>query len=237
MEFFKELFNTIASFFQDLHKLTDLSMALRLISATLIGCAIGLERGRHGRAAGLRTHMVVCLGSCICAVLGLYVVERLGFTADPMRVGAQVISGVGFLGAGTILVRRNSQIVGLTTAAGLWATATIGLVVGAGYFEAAILATVLVLFANLVLPLTERKKVDGRPHVYMETNKPENVYTLVSDLQNKYEMVHYEIVPAHSGLQNTLGIDAELASDRITSENVCKELLDSGLVTFAVVVF
>lgn len=237
MEFIKEIFNTITAFFQDLHKLTDLSMAIRLIAATLIGCGIGLERGRHGRAAGMRTHMVVCLGSCVCAVLGMYVVERLGFTADPMRVGAQVISGVGFLGAGTILVRRSSQVVGLTTAAGLWATATIGLVVGAGYFEAGILASVLVLFANLVLPLTERKKADGRPHIYLETDRPENVYDLVSALQNKYEMVHYEIVPAHSGLSNTLGIDAELSLTRISSENVCKELLESGLVKFAVVVF
>lgn len=228
----------IKEFFKELHTLTGVSMAVRLIAAALIGCAIGLERGRHGRAAGMRTHMVVCLGACICTVLGMYMREIIGVTnADPMRVGAQVISGVGFLGAGTILVRRNSQIVGLTTAAGLWATATIGLVVGAGYFEAAILATALVLFANMVLPLTERKKVDGRPHIYMETNKPENVQKLVYVMQHQYEMVHYEIVPAHSGLQNTLGIDAELSVNRATCENVCNELLESGLVTFAVVVF
>ena len=230
-------FESLKQFLSGLHSLTGLSMALRLIMATVIGGAIGLERGRHGRAAGMRTHMVVCLGSSVCAVLGMYVVERLGFTADPMRVGAQVISGVGFLGAGTILVRRNSQIVGLTTAAGLWATATIGLVVGAGYFEAAVVATVLVLFANLVLPLTERKKLDGRPHIYMEVNQSDKVYELVSKLQDQYDMVHYEIVPAHSGLANTLGIDAELQTDRITCDSTCKELLDSGLVTFAVVVF
>ena len=230
-------FESLKNFLDGLHDLTGLSMALRLIMATVIGGAIGLERGRHGRAAGMRTHMVVCLGSSICAVLGLYVIGRTGAPADPLRVGAQVISGVGFLGAGTILVRRNSQIVGLTTAAGLWATATIGLVVGAGYFEAAIVATVLVLFANLVLPLTERKKVDGRPHIYMEVNKTENVSVLVSDLQDKYEMVHYEIVPAHSGFANTLGIDAELQSDRQTCEITCKALMDSGLVTFAVVVY
>lgn len=228
---------SLKQFLSGLHSLTGLSMALRLVMATVIGGAIGLERGRHGRAAGMRTHMVVCLGSSVCAVLGMYVVERLGFTADPMRVGAQVISGVGFLGAGTILVRRNSQIVGLTTAAGLWATATIGLVVGAGYFEAAVVATVLVLFANLVLPLTERKKADGRPHIYMEVNQSDKVYELVSKLQDQYDMVHYEIVPAHSGLANTLGIDAELQTDRITCDSTCKELLDSGLVTFAVVVF
>ncbi len=231
------IFNQIVAFVQNLHQLTGISMVLRLVAATLIGCAIGSERGRHGRAAGMRTHMVVCLGASLCTVLGMYIVQRLGFTADPMRVGAQVISGVGFLGAGTILVRRSSQIVGLTTAAGLWATATIGLVVGAGYFEAAFLATVLVLFANLVLPLAERGKADERPHIYLETNKTENVYELVSVLHSKYEMVHYEIVPAHSGLVNTLGIDAELQSNRMDSQNVCKELLESGLVTFAVVVF
>lgn len=230
-------FNEVMKVFQDLHQLTDFSMFLRIVAAAVIGCAIGSERGRHGRAAGMRTHMVVCLGASLCTVLGMYIVQRLGFSADPMRVGAQVISGVGFLGAGTILVRRSSQIVGLTTAAGLWATATIGLVVGAGYFEAAFLATVLVLFANLVLPLAERGKADERPHIYMETNQTENVYELVSVLHSKYDMVHYEIVPAHSGLANTLGIDAELQSKRVDSHNVCEELLESGLVTFAVVMF
>ena len=229
--------DAIKEFLTGLHNLSGWSMALRLIFSAVIGCAIGLERGRHGRAAGMRTHMVVCLGACVCAVLGMYVSEHTKMNVDPMRVGAQVISGVGFLGAGTILVRRSSQIVGLTTAAGLWATATIGLVVGAGYFEAAVVASVLLLFANLVLPLTERKKVDGRPHIYLEIDKPVNVQEVVNVLQNKYEMAHYEIVPAHSGLQNTLGVDAELSVDRATCEVSCKELMDSGLVTFAVVVF
>ena len=231
------MLEVIKEFMTGLHNLTGLSMALRLIFSAVIGCAIGLERGRHGRAAGMRTHMVVCLGACICAVLGMYVADNTTMNVDPMRVGAQVISGVGFLGAGTILVRRSSQIVGLTTAAGLWATATIGLVVGAGYFEAAIVASVLLLFANLVLPLTERKKADGRPHIYMEIDKSENVQEVVTLLQHQYEMAHYEIVPAHSGLQNTLGIDAELSVDRATCDTICRALLDSGLVTFAVVVF
>lgn len=231
------MLETIKEYLTGLHQLTGFSMALRLIFSALIGSAIGLERGRHGRAAGMRTHMVVCLGACVCAVLGMYVSDNTTMNVDPMRVGAQVISGVGFLGAGTILVRRSSQIVGLTTAAGLWATATIGLLVGAGYFEAAIIASALLLFANLVLPLTERKKADGRPHIYMEIDKPENVQKVVNSLQYDYEMVHYEIVPAHSGLQNTLGIDAELSVDRVTCESTCKELMESGLVTFAVVVF
>ncbi len=231
------MIQAIKEFMTGLHDLTGMSMALRLVFSAVIGCVIGLERGRHGRAAGMRTHLVVCLGACVCAVLGMYVADHTKMNVDPMRVGAQVISGVGFLGAGTILVRRSSQIVGLTTAAGLWATATIGLVVGAGYFEAAIVASALLLFANLVLPLTERKKVDNRPHIYLEIDKPENVQQVVTLLKNQYDMAHFEIVPAHSGLQNTLGIDAELSVGRAACETTCEALMETGLVTFAVAVF
>ena len=82
------------------------STAFRVFLAVLLGGLIGLERGHHGRAAGLRTHILVCLGAAMAALVGLYTVSVLGFSSDPMRVGAQVISGIGFLGVGTIIIRN-----------------------------------------------------------------------------------------------------------------------------------
>ena len=100
------------------------SIAIRLILALLIGSVIGLERGKQGRAAGMRTHILVSIGSCLTVMIGIYVSTALGFSSDPMRVSAQVVSGIGFLGVGSILLKGRFQITGLTTAAGLWATAT-----------------------------------------------------------------------------------------------------------------
>ena len=109
------------------------TVIIRILVAVLAGALVGLEREVHGRAAGLRTHMMVSLGAALTSLIGLYCVQKLGLSADPLRIGAQVISGIGFLGAGTILLRRGgSHITGLTTAAGVWTAAAIGLAVGIG---------------------------------------------------------------------------------------------------------
>ena len=122
-----------------------LSVILRLILSALAGAAIGVERAAHGRAAGLRTHMTVALGSAMTVMVGLYAIQVMGLDSDPLRISAQVISGLGFLGAGTILLRRGgSQIQGLTTAAGLWTVATIGIAMGIGFYEGALIATLAV---------------------------------------------------------------------------------------------
>ena len=118
---------------QTLSEFNIWSITFRILLATVIGGCIGSERGRHGRAAGLRTHILVCLGSTMTVMLGIYSVQVLGLGGDPMRVSAQVISGIGFLGAGTILTRGRFHITGLTTAAGLWTTASLGLAIGAGF--------------------------------------------------------------------------------------------------------
>ena len=114
-----------------LSEFNAVTVMLRVLLAGLAGALVGLEREFHGRAAGMRTHMMVALGAALTAMIGLYTVSVLGIDSDPLRVGAQVISGVGFLGAGTILLRGGgSRITGLTTAAGLWTAASIGLAVG-----------------------------------------------------------------------------------------------------------
>ena len=106
---------------------------LKVGLAIVIGGIIGMERRKQGRAAGMRTHILVCLGATLTSMTGVYAYTTLGFTGDPLRVAAQVISGIGFLGVGTILIKGRFQITGLTTAAGLWCGAAIGIALGIGF--------------------------------------------------------------------------------------------------------
>ena len=121
----------------ELREVTYLAVVLRILTAVVFGGAIGLERGMKNRPAGLRTYMLVCVGSCLIMLTNQYLYQVTG-AGDPMRLGAQVVSGIGFLGAGTIIVTKHNQIKGLTTAAGLWASAGVGLALGIGFYEAAI---------------------------------------------------------------------------------------------------
>lgn len=124
-----------------LREVTQLAVVLRILASVLVGGLIGLERGMKNRPAGLRTYMLVCVGSCLIMLTNQYVYQCTG-AGDPMRLGAQVVSGIGFLGAGTIVVTKHNQIMGLTTAAGLWACAGVGLAFGIGFYEAAVTATI-----------------------------------------------------------------------------------------------
>ncbi len=127
----------------ELRELTLLSVPIRLVVAVLLSGVIGLERGLKNRAAGFRTFMLVCIGSCVVMMTNQYLFQLTG-SGDPVRMGAQVISGIGFLGAGTIIVTSRNQIKGLTTAAGLWAAACLGLAIGVGFYEAAVIGGVAV---------------------------------------------------------------------------------------------
>jgi len=122
--------------------MSSLELTFRLFLALLLGGAVGLERERHGRAAGLRTHILVCVGSTLMMCLSLFLYEK--YESDPSRIASQVVSGIGFLGAGTIL-RFRASVKGLTTAASLWAVSGIGLAVGSGFYLGSFVATALVL--------------------------------------------------------------------------------------------
>ena len=134
---------------------------LRLALAAFFGAAIGLERERKDWAAGLRTHMMVCLGSALTMIVSAYGFSRvLGgdhITLDPSRIAAQVISGIGFIGAGTILFLRQGVVKGLTTASGLWTVAAIGLATGSGMYRAALITTVLAIDILWLLQPVERR--------------------------------------------------------------------------------
>lgn len=134
----------------ELREVTLLSVVLRISIAMVLGGCIGLERGLKNRPAGLRTYILVCVGSCLIMLTNQYIYQVFQ-TGDPVRMGAQVVSGIGFLGAGTIVVTQRSQIKGLTTAAGLWAAAAVGLAVGIGFYEAAILGSVVIFLTLTIL--------------------------------------------------------------------------------------
>ncbi|SEL07234.1 MgtC/SapB family protein [Parapedobacter koreensis] len=137
---------------------------IRLTLAALFGAAIGLERERKNWAAGLRTHMLVCVGAALAMMVSAYgfmdILGKDNITLDPSRVAAQVISGIGFIGAGTILFLRQGIVRGLTTAAGLWTVAAIGLAAGGGMYFAASTATALAIIILWALQPLERKFSD-----------------------------------------------------------------------------
>ncbi len=134
-----------------LREWNTISVIVRLTIAMLCGGLIGLERASKRRAAGFRTYMVVCLGATLAMLLNQYIdnmlvnVWQISQTTDAARLGAQVINGIGFLGAGTIILTGSARVKGLTTAVGLWASACMGLAIGAGFFEAALIACLLIV--------------------------------------------------------------------------------------------
>lgn len=137
-----------------LKDLNILSVTVRIVLAVICGGIIGAERGRAHQPAGMRTYMLVCLGSTIIMSTGQYMYDTFS-AGDPARLGAQVISGIGFLGAGSIIISGKTKVRGLTTAAGLWTSASIGLALGIGFYSAGIIGTVVVY-----LIMTRFKKVE-----------------------------------------------------------------------------
>ncbi|WP_027399754.1 MgtC/SapB family protein [Anaerovorax odorimutans] len=131
------------------------SVTLRLILAVILGGIIGLERGANKHPAGFRTHILVCVGAALSMMTNQYVYEYISTTTDPTRLGAQVITGVGFLGVGTILFTGRHKIKGLTTAAGLWTSACTGLAIGIGFYAGAVIAELFVFISLSILPKVE----------------------------------------------------------------------------------
>lgn len=139
------------SFIELMTELTTASVAVRLVLATLFGSLVGVERANKRYAAGIRTFALVCLGSALATITGLYFAQMSGNMADSARIPAQLLCGIGFLGAGTIVVTDRKRVKGLTTAAGLWVTASMGIAIGAGLLWEALICLVLVLVTNYYL--------------------------------------------------------------------------------------
>ena len=171
--------------FDFIREMNALAVTTRLILAVICGGVIGIEREIHRRPAGFRTHILICMGSAITILTNLYLYQVMHLYTDISRMGAQVIAGIGFVGAGTIIVTRRQRVKGLTTAAGLWTCSIVGLACGAGYAECAIFATLMILFAELVLVRIEYHylKKSSDVNIYVEYTQPSTIQKLVRILR------------------------------------------------------
>lgn len=225
--------------YEYLQEFNTVSVAVRIFLAMIVGGLIGIERGKQGRAAGMRTHILVCLGSALTVMIGLYAREVLGFVnSDPLRIAAQVISGIGFLGVGTILIKGRFQITGLTTAAGVWATATIGLAIGVGFYEGALLVFAATFLTVTIFHKLEYKlgKQQRRFGIYVEINSDKNIRAAITLLEEKYCASGMQITASRSGVAGNVGIEANInnVKNQYPPLKISKELEDIEYVIFAI---
>ena len=188
-----------------LRELNLASVLLRLTLAMLFGGLIGLERERKRRPAGFRTYMLVCLGAALTMLLSQYefymvthrwteLAAEIGIRTDVSRFGAQVINGIGFLGAGTIIVTGRQEVKGLTTAAGLWASACMGLAIGAGFYECVLLGFGLIFLSIRLLPHIESAIVENarNMNIYVEFQSLDDVGAIINRIKSQDVQI-YEV--------------------------------------------
>ena len=182
--------------FEYLRELNFASVVLRLALAMVFGGLIGLERARKRRAAGFRTYMLVCLGAALAMLLGQYeelisktlwmeALQGVTVKADVSRFSAQVVNGIGFLGAGTIIVTARQEVKGLTTAAALWASACTGIAIGAGFYEGVILSFIMIVLCIMVFPVLEGITVaNGRNiNIYVEFEHLDDIADIIQHVK------------------------------------------------------
>ena len=223
----------IRAVLQYLEEFNQITCLLRILLAVIAGGIIGNERGRHGRAAGFRTHILVCLGGAMTALCSLYVSTVAGMGGDVFRIPAQVISGIGFLGAGIILIRNNNTVAGLTTAAGMWVTATIGIAFGFGFYGGAILTTIICVVNATLLTRVEHNRLRSMRY-YVEVSdiaKIQGVLDGIDALLKKDGFV--ETIPAKSGIVGSVGFMVT-TSNRGNSEEIKQALARIEGVSFVV---
>ncbi len=205
--------------------LTYAGAALRILCAVFLGGLLGLDRGLKNRPAGMRTYMLVCVGSCLIMLTNQFIYQSAG-TGDPVRMGAQVVSGIGFLGAGTIIVTRRSQIKGLTTAAGLWAAAGVGLALGVGfYFGAALGGAAIFGVMTLLHRMDNKLQRNARTiEVYVEMSQDFSVGDFLRELRLRSLELH-ELQREHDAPREQ-GVRAYLATLRAQRRTSHIELLE-----------
>lgn len=221
-----------------LKDVTLLSTFVRLLLAAVFGGLIGVDRGRRRRAAGLRTHMLVCIGSALVMITNQYIYSEFG-ASDPTRLGAQVISGIGFLGVGTIIVDRQQHIKGLTTAAGLWACACMGLAIGVGFYSGAIISCLFIIATITILNKLELRIIDKTRvlEVYAEfENHGEVGRFLRISSENGIKVMHVEMVPPRGSTGKDDLRAATVATLRMPRKQLRAEVLEglsnmAGLIT------
>ena len=213
----------------------DGEIILRLLSAVILGGIIGLERTGSKHDAGLRTHIIVCLGAATVMALSDLIVRNYNIPNEIMRMSAQVISGVGFLGAGSIMADGN-KIRGITTAAGVWTTACIGLVIGAGYYIIAFAITLLLLFVMTALKPITKKLMEKSVHhsltaVAGNEKKISNLLKLLSENDIEISKVKYD----YDNDSVKAEIDVVLPTDYKLNDLVCTVSVCEGIKEFDVI--
>ena len=208
----------MSNFLETLHDFNIVSITLRLLLAILAGGVIGIERGKHGSAAGLRTHILVCIGAAMTALTGLFVSNSLDASGDITRLAAQVVSGIGFLGAGMIIVKNGNIVRGLTTAAGMWATAAIGIAIGYGFYVGGIIATVACFFTAAVLTRVERKRKETT-HIYIEIDLTKKINDVLDKIKIELDPdALVEVISPKSNVCNTVGAYITISNLRTVEE-------------------
>jgi putative Mg2+ transporter-C (MgtC) family protein len=194
-------------FLDPLREVTTVSVLVKMFFAVLCGGAIGIEREHKRRTAGFRTHILICLGASMTTMISHFMFSYLHLYTDVARLGAGVVAGIGFIGAGTIIVTKRRQVKGLTTAAGLWTCAIIGLAIGAGYFEAAILSTIVILLAEIFFSRFEYWVLDNARNIniYVEYNGVDNLDSVIRLLKT-----HRVVI-----------LDLEITKSNVNSANSC----------------
>ena len=206
-----------------------LSIAVRMTLAVVCGGIIGIEREYKRRPAGFRTHILICLGAAITTLTSQHIVFNMQMYTDLGRLGAQVVAGIGFIGAGTIIVTKRQRVKGLTTAAGLWTAAIIGLVCGAGFVECALFATLMVLVAELLLIKIEYRfagKInDVNLYVeYAHAEVIENILRAIRDKGIKLGGIEINRIAGKDDEHHYCAVITLRANKKQMDEDVIKEL-------------
>lgn len=211
----------------NVNALTMVDILIRMCLAVVCGALIGMEREQKRRPAGLRTHMLICLGASMTTLTSQYLLLNLGMFTDPARLGAQVIAGIGFIGAGTIIVTKRRQIKGLTTAAGLWASAIVGLCCGAGFYIGAVAATVLILMAEMLMSKLEWYVLSRARtmNIFVEYTEAETLTRIVDQLKNmNISILDMELTKASAGsgknpcVTFSLGMSKRMGHDSVMNQ-------------------
>lgn len=220
-----------------LNQFNVISVIVRILLAMLLGGLIGIEREKSKRPAGFRTHILVCVGACMTALIGLFVWYEMGDVTDPVRISAQVISGIGFLGVGTIMVKEHDHITGLTTAAGLWTTAAIGIACGYGFYSAAFVCTLVVAVTSAILFKLEKgtRKRNCVRSIYLEIAGTEYVNEYTDWFLQELGAKNVLIVAPRSAIKHNVGVEVILGfADQENVKVILEKIRAKEKVVFAI---
>jgi putative Mg2+ transporter-C (MgtC) family protein len=199
------------------NSLTITNVIIRIVLAVVLGGLIGIERGVRNHPAGFRTHILVCVGACLAMITNEYVFDAIGAVTDPTRMGAQVISGIGFLGVGTIFMTGAGTVRGLTTAAGLWASACVGLAIGIGFYLGGIATAVIVIVVLGLLPKLEDMiyRRSRRLRIFIEMRSMYVVKDVIDHIEAQGNLIKTKDINSISNKDNLVSIylSVQLAKD------------------------